>query len=75
MSKTHSKTFVDLALAGEALPGDIDGFIEEWHENPREHRSLPEFLGMEDHEYALWVENPNALSLILQRRQHGLSFQ
>ena len=59
------KTFLDLVLAGEARQDDIDDFVDQWHDGDAS-CSLAEFLGMSDDEYALWVEKPSALSLILQ---------
>ena len=62
-----SKRFIDLALNGEVLADEIDDFIEAWHESDSA-EELPEFLGMTDQEYSLWVGDPSYLSLILSAR-------
>jgi hypothetical protein len=43
---------------------DIDNFIEEWHIENYD-CSLPEFLGMTEQQYALWLENPQLEGHIL----------
>ena len=66
---TGSKpTFMDLLLSGEVLAGDIDDFVDAWHEAPDGSTiaslSLAEYLGMTDDEYQLWVEHPDSLRFI-----------
>ena len=65
------KTFVDLVLTGKAHQDDIEDFVDQWHDGDAS-CSLAEFLGMSDDEYALWVEKPSALSLILQAHAAGM---
>ena len=62
-----SKRFIDLALNGEVLADEIDDFIEAWHVSDSA-VELPEFLGMTEQEYSLWVGDPSYLSLILSAR-------
>jgi hypothetical protein len=61
-------TYMDLLLSGEALAGDIDDFVDAWHEAPDGSTaaalSLAEYLGMTEDEYQLWIEHPDSLSLI-----------
>jgi hypothetical protein len=67
---SHIATFVELVLRGEAVPADINDFIERWHagEDPR---SISEYLGFSPSEYARWVEEPACLgSLLNARRRH-----
>ena len=61
-------TFIDGCLAGEALAEDIDDAIEQWH-GGNVRCSLPEFLGLTEREYSLFVENPHALKAILYSRK------
>ena len=66
---TGSKpTFMDLLLSGDVLAGDIDDFVDAWHEAPEGSTiaslSLAEYLGMTDDEYQLWVEHPGSLRFI-----------
>jgi hypothetical protein len=62
------RTFTDRCLGGEALVEDIDDAIEQWHAGDAR-CSLPEFLGLTEAEYALFVENPHALKAIIYARR------
>lgn len=64
--------FVGLCLSGEALPAQIDDFVDLWHDGDS-NESLSEFLGLTGEEYALWVEKPAALANILSARTGGLA--
>ena len=59
--------FIEKCLAHKARPGDIDDYIERWHQNPGE-QSLHEFLGMTRNEYALWIANAAILPTLLSIR-------
>ena len=63
-----SATFVEQHLAGAATEGDIDSFVARWHDGAGGD-SLPEFLGLSEDEYALWVERPEFLGAILAARR------
>ena len=60
-------TFVDLVLSSRARPEGIDDFVDRWHEG-RLLGTLAEALGMSEDEYALWVEKPDVLGLIIEAR-------
>jgi len=66
------KSFMDLSLQGEALPDQIDDFVDIWHEGGTGLK-LSEFLGFTDDEYSLWVEKPNFLKYILGARKNDKS--
>lgn len=68
------KTFLDLVLAGDACQDDIDDFVDRWHDGDAS-CSLAAFLGMSDDEYALWVEKPSSLRLILQAHAEGMRLE
>jgi hypothetical protein len=68
------KTFLDLVLAGDARQDDIDDFVDQCHDGDAS-CSLAEFLGMSADEYALWVEKPAALNLILQAHAAGMRLE
>ena len=74
MSSTVS-TFVDACLRGVASLSDIDDWVDRWHETDfqGEAPSLFEYLGFTPDEGKLWVENPAALSAIVDahRDRHG----
>jgi hypothetical protein len=59
---------MDLLLSGEKLVGDIDDFVDAWHEAPDGSTAaalgLAEYLGMTEDEYQLWVEHPDSLGFI-----------
>ena len=63
-------TFVERALAGQISALSIDDEIDRWHESAGG-KSLAAWLGMSDEEYQLFVEQPDALGLILSARRQG----
>lgn len=73
MSKPRT-TFVDACLRGEAFTQDVDDWVDTWHdaefEDPKP--SLDEFLGFSSSEGALWVEKPEALSMIVAAHKLGV---
>lgn len=68
------ETFLELVLIGKAHRDDIDDFVDRWHDSEVS-CSLAEFLGMSDDEYALWVERPSALDLIIQAHAAGMRLE
>jgi hypothetical protein len=67
-------TFFDLYSRGQALPDEIDDFIDKWHDRAdAEARSLllHEYLGMTLDEYEVWVHDPDVLPQILIARREG----
>jgi hypothetical protein len=67
------RNFVAKCLVGEALPDDIDDYVDLWHsDESHPDVSLVDFLGFSDLEYRLWAENPHALPLILNASQRGV---
>ena len=62
--------FVEKVLRGQTQLADIDDFVEQWHRSSSP-LTLPEFLGMAEHEYAQWVENPLVLQKLLAARKTG----
>src|SRR5690348_2397155 len=60
-------TFVSRALAGEAFLDEIDDYVDAWHES-KSAEDLAEYLGLSEEEYALWVEVPDALGIIVSAR-------
>lgn len=68
------RNFIALALAGEAMPDEIDDYVDDWHNNPGD-LALHEFLGMDRAEYALWLRAPDALPLIVASRKLGKSLE
>ena len=63
-----SERYLDQVLDGAALWTDIDDYVQRWHDE-RPQDELHEFLGFTSDEYALWVEQPRALRLIIAARE------
>ena len=63
-----SDRLIDLLLRGQAFLEDIDDYVDEWHESSTD-ESLAAYLGMARNEYALWVEQPDSLRLIVAARE------
>lgn len=68
------KTFLEQVVAGEAQAADIDDFVDRWHDGDTSN-PLAESLGMCDDEYALWVERPETLELIIRARAEGMRLE
>jgi hypothetical protein len=71
MSDQHVRaTFMDALLAGEALPNDVDDWIDAWHDDTTDQLGeLHEYLGMSWQEYQLFVERPESLRFTLAARR------
>ncbi|MFI6776669.1 hypothetical protein [Nocardia sp. NPDC050412] len=69
-----SGTFVDAVLAGEALLEDIDDWVDRWHDadgQPQgQSMTLSSYLGMTKSEYALWVEQDDALRFVIAAHRY-----
>jgi hypothetical protein len=68
LAKAGLQTFFDLYSRGQALPDDIDDFVDKWHEEADpQARSLPlhEYLGLTLDEYEFWVHDPDVLPQVL----------
>jgi len=63
-------TFVDLCLAGKVQPADIDDFVEAWHEGASR-KDVWDFLGLTREEYGRWVEEPAAITDIVDQRRNA----
>lgn len=72
---SSTPTFIDECLAGHALATDADNWVDAWHDAPEESpisgTTLPAYLGMDEAEYALWVERPESLRFIIAGRRAG----
>ena len=53
------------------LDTEIDDFVEQWHQTTTS-ETLASFLGFTDDEYAIWVEQPEALGSILFCRKNDI---
>ena len=63
-------SFIEKCLAHEAVPEDIDDFIDQWHAHPGP-RSLHEFLGMTRDEYARWIADASTLQAIINSYKYS----
>lgn len=59
-------TFIDDYLAGATTLNEIDDYVARWHECAIGHATeLREFLGMSKQEYAIWIQDANAIEEII----------
>lgn len=59
-----SETYLQRVLDGDALWTDIDMYVGTWHKS-KPPQELHDYLGFSWEEYALWVEQPQALRVII----------
>ncbi|MDR3553813.1 MAG: hypothetical protein P4L55_03575 [Syntrophobacteraceae bacterium] len=71
MSKKPKYTFIEMCLRGEALLDEIEDYVGEWHDKGGLGLELHEFLGMDEHEYALWMRDESVLPYIVTARLNG----
>lgn len=64
MSKIPKSNFIELCVRGEVLLGEIDDYVDNWHEGSSG-QDLHEFLGMKEDEYALWMRDASVLPFIV----------
>lgn len=57
IEEDNNETFISLLKEKKVTWEDIDDFIHEWHESYTK-KSIYQYLGMTEYEYALWVVNP-----------------
>lgn len=78
-SNASNPTFFELYSCGKALAEEIDDFIDRWHEemtgkSGKQLIPIHKFLGLTEDEYAVWVQDPGILPMILNaRNEHILS--
>jgi hypothetical protein len=63
-----------LVLAGEADADQIERFVAAWHQSDAR-APLHEFLGFDEDEYRLWLEQPRLLPFLLESRRCALSLR
>ena len=62
--------FIKKCISGDAVLGDIDNYIDQWHEGDSD-LPLHEYLGMTKREYALFIEDETYLAYIVTaHKQH-----
>jgi hypothetical protein len=67
MSK-RKLTFIGACLVGEALPEEIDDYVEAWHAS-KVRQPLNDFLGMTKEEYQFWLNDSGSIALIVGARK------
>jgi hypothetical protein len=63
-------TFIDEVISGEATVDDIDSYRAAW-DSSDENIEYHEFLGLLWPEYAMYVEEDDVLSYVVEARRHG----
>ena len=74
LAKAGVPTFFDLYSRGQALPDDIDDFVDRWHEGADPQAGalpLHDYLGLTVDEYELWVHDADVLPQILIARREA----
>ncbi len=70
-SKNHTEAkFLERYLNGDVLAGDIDDYVDLWHERCDD-QQIYEFLGLTRDEYALWLRDPDVLPHIARARREN----
>jgi len=57
--------FIEACISGDAFDTDIDDYVEAWHKGKSE-KPLPEFLGMTEKEYALYLKSDDVIPFIVR---------
>lgn len=65
--------FIDKCLNGDALPEEIDDYIDTWHKGGTG-MELHHFLGMTEEEYQAWLFEPDILAFIITGRRNKVHF-
>lgn len=66
--RNNEPTFIEKCMNNQETPENIDAYIEQWH-NSQSNKSLSEFLGMTENEYALYLEtNRDIINKIIKQR-------
>lgn len=69
---TGSRAFFDLLVDVQVSAGDVDDYVTAWHDSgDEEHRSLAEFLGLTDEDYAVLMMDSRILPEIAAARRPG----
>ncbi|MFF4415066.1 hypothetical protein ACFYY8_21265 [Streptosporangium sp. NPDC001559] len=63
-------TFIDDVLAGRASINDFDDYIDTWHSQP-EGKPLHVAAGLLWPEYAMWVNDADTMTYIVEGRKVG----
>jgi hypothetical protein len=56
--------FIHDCIVGDAGLEDIDDYVDAWHDGDSS-LSLPQYLGMTEPEYKVWVARPESLAFIV----------
>jgi hypothetical protein len=68
LMSNNIKTFRDLCFIGKVNTNSIDKFIKKWHKS-KDNRSLAEYLGFTEEEYVCWLEKPEILQEIIDKKE------
>ena len=70
--RTKPRSFFDLFIDGQVSAVAAEDFISAWHNSgDEEQRSLPEFLGLTEDEYDVWMMDGRILPDIAAARRPG----
>ncbi len=64
--------FIELCINAQInMAKLIDIFVQEWHENDKG-KELPEYLGMTQEEYSMWITKPSLIHYIIFKRMGNM---
>ena len=69
-----SDNFINLCSNGDALPEEIDNFIEAWHKSSST-TDLHDYLGMTWEEYSAWAIDKSVLNIIITARIRKIDYK
>lgn len=63
-------TFIDDVISGDATAGEIDAYVQRWHENEAPAwGQLWDWLGMTLDQYSTWMKDPQILDQLIEERR------
>lgn len=69
----RNASFIDLCVSGNALPDEIDIYIDQWHDVDTD-LSLHEWLGLSWDEFSAVTANKKILTHIITARRNGKDY-
>lgn len=51
--------FIADCLQGEVTLGELENYVDHWHEAENDEGSLQDFLGLTTYEYKFWLQHDN----------------
>lgn len=65
MEHQRGTTLAEEVAAGRAEVGDVDDWIDRWHDDPQERRRVHVVMGISKEAYLEWLEKTQPLARLL----------